>query len=359
MKNTTNIRRAIRYKDTGVDIDAGDRLVDRIKPMIERIRIPEAINDIGGFAGLCAVPSGFNSPILVSGTDGVGTKLEIAFVTGIHDTIGIDLVAMCINDVLTTGARPLFFLDYFATSSLNVDIAESVIRGIVEGCAQSGCMLLGGETAELPGMYSPGTYDLAGFAVGIVERSKILDGRNCCVDDVVIGVASSGLHSNGYSLVRAIVNKFVGDDLSYVIPSIGKNLATILLEPTRIYAKAVQELVLAIGCGLRAIGHITGGGIPGNLPRILSEGLGAEIDLRTFKRPLIFDWLAENGPVEESEMLRTFNVGVGLCIVVAPDVKKLALSVLAATGQEAWELGKIVSIPYNTTFEERVQFISD
>ncbi|HQP39541.1 MAG TPA: phosphoribosylformylglycinamidine cyclo-ligase, partial [Polyangiaceae bacterium] len=265
----------ITYKDAGVDIDAGDELVERIKPLARRVRIPEVLDDIGGFAGMCAVPAGLDQPVLVSGTDGVGTKLEVAFATGVHDTVGIDLVAMCVNDVVTTGARPLFFLDYFATSKLDVDVAEAVIRGITEGCRQAGCALMGGETAELPGMYRPGTYDLAGFAVGVAERSLILDGKEARPGDVVIGVASSGLHSNGYSLARRVVREVAQDDYSREIETLGCTIGKALLTPTRIYAAAVRAVLDSVPHGaVRAFSHITGGGLPGNLPRVLPNGLG-------------------------------------------------------------------------------------
>jgi phosphoribosylformylglycinamidine cyclo-ligase len=347
----------ITYKDAGVDIDAGDELVERIKPLAARLRIPEVIDDIGGFAGLCAVPSGMRDPVLVSGTDGVGTKLEIAFATGVHDTIGIDLVAMCVNDVVTTGARPLFFLDYFATSRLQVDVAEAVIRGIAEGCAQAGCALLGGETAELPGMYREGTYDLAGFSVGVVERSALIDGRNCREGDVVLGVASSGLHSNGYSLARKVVERSASNDWSLQVPMLGKTLGQALLEPTRIYARAVQSLRAALPpSSLKALSHITGGGLPGNFPRVLPDGLGARLRLGSYERPAIFRWLAEQGPVDEAELARTFNLGVGLCVVVEPAAADGAIKALEKAGERAWVLGSVIAVDPATPFEARVQF---
>lgn len=345
----------ITYKDAGVDIDAGDELVERIKPLAARLRIPEVIDDIGGFAGLCAVPAGVRDPVLVSGTDGVGTKLEVAFATGVHDTIGIDLVAMCVNDVVTTGARPLFFLDYFATSRLQVDVAEAVIRGIAAGCAQAGCALLGGETAELPGMYREGTYDLAGFAVGVAERSALIDGRSCRQGDTVIGVASSGLHSNGYSLARKVVAQAAAGDWSRQVPMLGRSLGEALLEPTRIYARAVQALRAALpGHALKAMSHITGGGLPGNLPRVLPDGLGARLQLSCFDRPPIFRWLAENGPVDEPELARTFNLGVGLCVVVEPSCVHAALEAIASAGERGWVLGSLVALDTQTPFEARV-----
>lgn len=347
----------ITYKDAGVDIDAGDELVERIKPLARSVRIPEVLDDIGGFAGLCRVPEGMKEPVLVSGTDGVGTKLEVAFATGVHDTIGIDLVAMCVNDVVTTGARPLFFLDYFASSRLNVDVAEAVIRGITEGCRQSGCALMGGETAELPGMYRPGSYDLAGFAVGVVERSRILDGKSTRPGDIVLGVASTGLHSNGYSLARKVVQEATGGDFAQHVESLGTTLGEALLVPTRIYAAAVRSVMDRLPFGaVRAFSHITGGGLPGNLPRVLPDGMGARLALSSYERPAIFRWLEQNGPVEEHEMRRTFNLGVGLCAVVDPGHVDAAIEAFAAAGERAWRLGEIVPVDADTPFESRVIF---
>jgi len=332
----------LTYKDAGVDIEAGDRLVDRITPLAERVRIPEVLDGIGGFAGLCSLPSGLRDPILVSGTDGVGTKLEVAFKLDVHDTVGIDLVAMCVNDIVTVGARPLFFLDYFATGRLDVSVGEAVVRGIVEGCRQSGCALLGGETAEMPGMYAPGTYDLAGFAVGVVDRHAILDGKRCQEGDVVLGVASSGLHSNGFSLARRIVESAAGGDYGQVVDGLEAPVGRALLTPTKIYASAVQALTARLGDRLRAICHVTGGGLPGNLPRVLPDGLGARLDFATFERPAIFRWLQQAGPVEEDEMRSTFNLGVGLCVVVSADAASEACSVLEGVGERAWQFGKLV-----------------
>lgn len=348
---------AITYRDAGVDTEAGDELVERIKPMARRVRIAEVMDDVGGFAGLCAVPAGMRDPVMVSGTDGVGTKLDVAFATGIHDTVGVDLVAMCVNDVITTGARPLFFLDYFATSSLDVDVAEAVVRGIVEGCSQAGCALLGGETAELPGMYAPGTYDLAGFAVGIVERSKIIDGRRTCAGDAVVAIASSGLHSNGYSLARKVVHDALGTDMSVRVGLLGDSIGTVLLTPTKIYGRAVIALRTSLPeeC-LKALCHVTGGGLPGNLPRVLPDGLGAELHLDSFERPAVFRWLAERGPVEEHEMRRTFNLGVGMCVIVSGTHVDATVRALADAGERAWRLGTIVAVPASTAFENRVIF---
>ena len=345
----------ITYRQAGVDIDAGDALVERIARLAKPTRIPEVVADVGGFAGLCAVPSGLHEPILVSGTDGVGTKLKVAFATGVHDTVGIDLVAMCVNDILTVGARPLFFLDYFGTGKLDVDVGEAVIRGIAEGCKQAGCALLGGETAELPGMYAPGEYDLAGFAVGVVERSKILNGARAARGDVAIGVASSGLHSNGYSLARRVLNEEMGLPMDREVAELGRSVGAALLEPTRIYAKAVLGLIAEVGEGVHGLSHITGGGLPGNVPRGLPEGLGVRLDLAAYKRPAIFDVIARGGPVEEDEMRRTFNLGVGLVAIVAPEAADRALEVLRGAGETAWIFGEVIDAA-EVAFEERVQF---
>jgi phosphoribosylformylglycinamidine cyclo-ligase len=332
---------AITYRDAGVDIDAGNALVSRIARLAKPTRIPEVLGGIGGFAGLCAIPAGLEEPILVSGTDGVGTKLKVAFATGVHDTVGIDLVAMCVNDIVTCGARPLFFLDYFGTGKLDVDTGEAVIRGIATGCTQAGCALLGGETAELPGMYADGEYDLAGFAVGVVDKKKIIDGSRTIEGDVVIGVASSGLHSNGYSLARRVIEK-MGLDMKAPFPGgDGKTVGETLLTPTRIYAKTVAALVDALGSDLRALSHITGGGLPENLPRVLPQGLGARLELKSYERPLIFRTIQAGGPVEEHEMARTFNLGVGLCVVVAKEAVERAIAALEAAGETAWPLGVI------------------
>ena len=346
----------ITYSQAGVDIDRGDALVERIKKLARPTRIKEVVTDIGGFAGLCALPSGLVDPILVSGTDGVGTKLEVAFATGVHDTVGIDLVAMCVNDIITCGARPLFFLDYFATGKLDVDVAEGVVRGIAEGCKQAGCALLGGETAEMPGMYEPGKYDLAGFAVGVVERAKIIDGSRARPKDVVIGVASSGLHSNGYSLTRKVLFERMGLDVKDKLPGTDASVGDTLLVPTRIYVRAVRDLLVELGENVRGLSHITGGGLPGNLPRVLRDGLGARIDLNVFDRPAVFRVIAEGGPVEEVEMRRTYNLGVGLVVVVSPDSEAQALNVLRAAGEQAFRLGEVIDVGADVEFEERVRF---
>jgi phosphoribosylformylglycinamidine cyclo-ligase len=346
----------ITYRQAGVDIDAGDELVDRIVPFAKATRIPEVLADVGGFAGLCAVPSGLTDPVLVSGTDGVGTKLKVAFATGVHHTVGVDLVAMCVNDVITVGARPLFFLDYFATGKLDIGVAEAVVRGIADGCKQAGCALLGGETAELPGMYPIGEYDLAGFAVGVVERAKILDGSRVAAGDVVIGVASSGLHSNGYSLARHVLGVEMGLRLGDVVSDLGQTVGEALLTPTRIYARAAAALARATGDSLKALSHITGGGLPGNLPRVLPERLGAKLELGSYERPAIFRVIECGGPVEEVELRRTFNLGVGLCAVVAPRATDTAIEALEAAGETAWVLGAVEEAG-DVPFEDRVRFV--
>jgi len=325
------------YKDAGVDIVAGDALVERIKPLAARTRRPELISGVGGFGGLFAIPPGkYREPVLVSGTDGVGTKLKLAFSTGRHDTVGIDLVAMSVNDVLTCGAEPLFFLDYFATSRLDVDQAEKVIAGIVTGCEQAGCTLLGGETAELPGFYTAGEYELAGFCVGIAERSKLIDGRRIRVGDRVIGLASTGLHSNGYSLARKILTDR-GLTLQDTVE--GVQLGEALLAPTRIYVKDVLALIERLP--VKGLAHITGSGLPGNLPRCLPDGLRAVLQASRWPRPPIFDVLRGLGSVERREMDDTFNMGLGMTAVVAPEDVDAALALLKARGVEAWDVGGI------------------
>jgi phosphoribosylformylglycinamidine cyclo-ligase len=349
---------ALTYKHAGVDIDAGDELVERIKPLARATRIAEVLEDVGGFAGLCRVPEGISDPVLVSGTDGVGTKLKVAFATGVHGTIGFDLVGMCVNDIVTSGARPLFFLDYFATSKLDVDVAEAVVAGIAAACKESGCALLGGETAELPGMYAPGEYDLAGFAVGVVSRSRIVNGSRVQPGDVALGLRSSGLHSNGYSLARAVLleRMHLGFD-ERPAELDGKTVGEALLVPTRLYARHVQALLTGEagekGIDVRAMSHITGGGLPGNVPRVLPDGMGLRLD-RDWPRAGIFDLLAKGGPVDLAEMRRTFNYGVGFVFVVPADDVNRATRVLAGLGEAPLVLGEIVQLPSETPFEDRV-----
>jgi phosphoribosylformylglycinamidine cyclo-ligase len=328
----------LTYRDAGVDIDAGNALVERIKPIVAATRRPEVMSGIGGFGGLFALPPGrYQEPVLVSGTDGVGTKLKLAQQVGVHDTIGIDLVAMCVNDVLVQGAEPLFFLDYFACGKLDVNVAADVVKGIADGCSQAGAALIGGETAEMPDMYADGEYDLAGFCVGVVEREAIVDGSSVAAGDALIGIASSGPHSNGYSLIRKVL-ELAGDS------SIdGRPAGERLLAPTRIYVKPVLELMSALT--VKGLAHITGGGITENLPRILDDALHAEIDTATWKRGPVFDWLADAGNIALDEMRRTFNCGVGMVVVVdAADVAR-AVDVLAAAGESAWEIGRIAAGP--------------
>ncbi len=345
--------KGLSYRDAGVDIEAGERLVDRIKPLAARTKIPEVLGGVGGFAGLCRVPEGMKEPVLVSGTDGVGTKLRVAFLADRHDTVGIDLVAMCVNDVLTVGARPLFFLDYFATGKLDVSVAESVIRGIARGCELAECALLGGETAEMPGSYPEGEYDLAGFAVGVVERSAILDGSAPKEGDRLLGLPSSGLHSNGYSLARKVLLERAQLPLDSVVPELGAPLADVLLTPTRIYTAAVRA-ALAAG-GVRALCHVTGGGIPGNLPRVLPDGLGAEVEERSIPRPPIFDLIAREGGVAPEEMRRTFNLGVGLSLVVDPACADAVTSALRAAGETPFAFGRVVAT--DAEGEARVSYV--
>lgn len=334
---------AITYRDAGVDLGASAELVRRLGPLAKRTRIPGVVADVGGFAGLFAAPSGIDEPILVSGSDGVGTKLEVARALGVHDTIGIDLVAMCVNDVVTSGAKPLFFLDYFATGALDVDVAESVVRGIAEGCTRAGCALLGGETAELPGRFAPGVYDLAGFAVGVVGKRDLLGAARVNAQDVLIAVASSGLHANGYALARRAFLESMKLDYDAYLPELGATVGDALLVPTRVYAQAVAALAARCGDRLHALAHITGGGIPENLPRVFPEGLAPRVDLTSYVRPAIFDLLLRGGPIDEGELRRTFNLGVGLVAIVDKTAVDDALAVLAATGETAWVLGDVVA----------------
>ncbi len=348
---------AITYRQAGVDIDAADRLIERIKPLAQSTRIPEVFAGVGGFAGLCALPADIEQPLLVSGTDGVGTKLKVAFATGVHGSVGIDLVAMCVNDIITTGARPLFFLDYFACGKLDVDVAEAVISGIADGCRQSGAALLGGETAELPGMYPDGEYDLAGFSVGVVGRNDVLGPALVQPDDVLIGVASSGLHSNGYSLARRVLEAHLTLDAH--VPELGMTLGQALMTPTRIYAAAVRGLIAALGKDVHALCHVTGGGLDGNLPRVLPPGVVARVQPpRT--RPKIFDLIEKLGPVDTAEMRRTFNLGIGLVACVQADRQAEAVAALSAAGEHAFVLGRLSSaqdaqVPATVLYEGDVE----
>jgi phosphoribosylformylglycinamidine cyclo-ligase len=328
----------LTYRDAGVDIDAGDALVERIKPFAKRTMRPEVLGGIGGFGALVEVSKKYREPVMVSGTDGVGTKLKLAFRMKKHDTIGIDLVAMSVNDILVSGAEPVFFLDYFACGQLNVDVAADVVKGVAEGCVQAGCALIGGETAEMPGMYDPNEYDLAGFAVGLVEKSSIITGDKILPGDAVIGLASSGLHSNGYSLVRKVVAT-IGADLREKFDE--RTLGAALLEPTRIYVKPVLELISK--ATVKGIAHITGGGLTENLPRVLPEAMAATLQKDRWPRPEIFNWLQREGRIAEDEMARTFNCGIGMAIVMPRGEVQAAILALAAQGVLAYEIGSIVA----------------
>jgi phosphoribosylformylglycinamidine cyclo-ligase len=325
------------YRDAGVDIDAGDELVERIKPAVRRSRRPEVLAGLGGFGALVEVPlDRYRRPVMVSGTDGVGTKLRLAIETGRHDTIGIDLVAMCANDVVVQGAEPIFFLDYYATGKLSVGTAERVIKGIVEGCVRAGCALVGGETAEMPGMYAGDDYDLAGFCVGLVEKDAIIDGSRTSAGDAIIGLASSGPHSNGYSLIRKLLADSKAGPETRVD---GRLLYDLLLEPTRIYVRPVLELLAKVP--VHGIAHITGGGPSGNIPRVIPDGLEAVIDSRRWRRQPVFDWLQRAGNVPTVEMHRTFNCGLGMTICVPAGDATRALEILAAAGEEATLIGEV------------------
>jgi phosphoribosylformylglycinamidine cyclo-ligase len=329
----------LTYKDAGVDIEAGDALVERIKPFAARTLRPEVVSGVGGFGGLFALPPGkYREPVLVSGTDGVGTKLKLAVAAGKHDTVGIDLVAMSVNDILTSGAEPLFFLDYLATGRLDVNQAAEVVKGIAEGCLRAGCTLLGGETAEHPGAHGD-EYDLAGFCVGVVERARILTGASIRSGDALLGLASTGVHSNGYSLVRRILadGRIALDARPPELA--GRTVAEVLLEPTRIYVKDVLALLEAVE--VKGLAHVTGSGIPGNVPRCLPEGTRAVLESRRWPRPAVFDWLQRLGDVSDAEMDSTFNMGLGMVAVVPPAAVKPGLALLAARGVPAWEVGRI------------------
>lgn len=329
----------LNYRNSGVDIDAGNRLVELIKPVAKKTSRPGVLAGVGGFGALYEVPlERYKNPVLVSATDGVGTKLRLAIETGRHDTIGIDLVAMCVNDLIVQGAEPLFFLDYYASGKLDVDIAANVIKGIGTGCELSGAALVGGETAEMPGMYHAGDYDLAGFCVGIVEKDRIIDGSGIAPGDILIGIASSGPHSNGYSLIRKIIETS-GTSLSQDFH--GRTLGEVLLTPTRIYVKPLLALIERIS--VRALAHITGGGLLENLPRVMPDNTRAVIDPGTWQRPPVFDWLQSSGQIEDTEMYRTFNCGIGMVVCVSPENARTALDLLTQQGEQAWQIGAIES----------------
>ena len=348
MKQTDPNKPSLSYKDAGVDIEAGDQLVGRIKSVAAKTRRPEVLTGLGGFGALFELPKGYNEPVLVSGTDGVGTKLRLAMQLGIHDTIGIDLVAMCVNDLIVGGAEPLFFLDYYATGKLSVDIATQVVTGIGTGCELSGCSLVGGETAEMPGMYEGDDYDLAGFCVGIVEKSKIINGDNVAAGDVLIALPSSGPHSNGYSLIRKIVEV---SQANLDTPMAGTTLGKALMEPTRIYVKALLAALKNIQ--INALCHITGGGLTENIPRVLPANTKAVIDSNSWELPAVFQWLQEQGNVTAEEMYRTFNCGVGMVVCVPSDQVDAALTELSQPNEPAFVIGQIATAD---TDEKQVQF---
>ena len=330
-------KQSLSYKDAGVDINAGNALVERIKPEVKRTTRAEVIGGLGGFGALCAIPSKYKEPVLVSGTDGVGTELRLAIDLKKHDTIGIDLVAMCVNDLVVQGAEPLFFLDYYATGKLDVDVAADVVKGIADGCVQSGCALVGGETAEMPGMYHVGDYDLAGFCVGVVEKSEIIDGSRVKNGDALIALGSSGPHSNGYSLVRKVI------DVAGVNPATelldNKPLSEHVLAPTKIYVKSVLALIKQ--ADVHAIAHLTGGGFWENIPRVLPKNTKAVIDEKSWKWPSVFNWLQEKGNIDTYEMYRTFNCGVGMVIALPQEQVETALAILKQAGENAWLIGHI------------------
>ena len=330
--NTTSIS----YRDAGVDIEAGDALVEQIKPFAKRTMRPEVLGGIGGFGSLFEMPKKFKNPVLVSGTDGVGTKLKLAFELNKHDTVGIDLVAMSVNDILVQGAEPLFFLDYFACGKLEVGTAAQVIKGIAEGCEQSGCALVGGETAEMPGMYPAGEYDLAGFAVGCVDKENIINGTTIAAGDVVLGLASSGAHSNGYSLIRKLIDK---SGIDFESDFHGRKFKDVVMAPTRIYVKPLLALIAAMP--IKGMAHITGGGITENIPRVLPAGLTAEIKKDSWAMPPLFTWLKAQGNVADLEMYKTFNCGIGMAVIVAKEQAAAAQKLLQDAGETVFEIGFI------------------
>ncbi len=334
----------ITYKDAGVDIEAGNSFVNMIKPLVKSTFRPEVMAEIGGFGGLFSLNSAkYKNPVLVSGTDGVGTKLKIAFMADRHDTVGIDLVAMCVNDIVVQGAEPLFFLDYLATGKLLPEKAASIVKGIAEGCRQAGCALIGGETAEMPGFYADGEYDVAGFAVGVVERDSIIDGSSIAVGNRLIGIASSGLHSNGYSLARKLVFERMGLEINSEFPGTGRTVADELLVPTRIYIRSVMNLLKDFH--IKGIAHITGGGLLENIPRVLPHGCRASVHLSRWDRPTLFNVLQEAGNVERDEMYRTFNMGIGMVLVVDEHEAEDMIYRLNGLDEKAWIIGEITASP--------------
>lgn len=338
--DSSSSKASLSYKDAGVNIDAGNALVDRIKETVKRTTRPEVLGGLGGFGALCEIPQGYRKPVLVSGTDGVGTKLRVAMTLGRHDTIGIDLVAMCVNDLVVAGAEPLFFLDYYATGHLDVETATDVVKGIGAGCEQAGCALVGGETAEMPGMYEGDDYDLAGFCVGVVEKDEVIDGQNVAVGDVILGLASSGAHSNGYSLIRKIIERS-DTDLSEKLGD--ATLGDALMAPTRIYVKPLLSLIRESGVQVHALSHITGGGLLENIPRVLPDNAVAHIDVNAWQRPELFNWLQKEGNIAEREMYRTLNCGIGMVVVVPAEQAQQAMDYLKAQGEDVYRLGDIRS----------------
>ncbi|MGG7607244.1 phosphoribosylformylglycinamidine cyclo-ligase [Massilia sp. BKSP1R2A-1] len=334
MSQPSNV--SLSYRDAGVDIDAGDALVEAIKPFAKRTMREGVLGGIGGFGGLFEISKKYKEPVLVSGTDGVGTKLRLAFELNRHDTVGIDLVAMSVNDILVQGAEPLFFLDYFACGKLDVPTATAVVKGIAQGCEESGCALLGGETAEMPGMYPDGEYDLAGFAVGAVEKSQIIDGSKIVPGDVVLGLASSGIHSNGYSLVRKII-QVANPDLEADFH--GRKLSDVLMAPTRLYVKPILALIQAME--VKGLVHITGGGLVENIPRVLADNLSAVLDAKSWTMPPLFQWLQQHGGVADAEMHRVFNCGIGMTVIVAKENADAAMAQLQAAGETVYRIGEI------------------
>ncbi len=327
---------SLSYKDAGVDIDTGNELIEQIKPHVARTKRPGVLSGLGGFGAMFEIPSNYQQPVLVSGTDGVGTKLKLAIESGVHDTIGIDLVAMCANDLIVQGAEPLFFLDYYATGKLSLNIATDVIKGIAEGCIQAGAALIGGETAEMPGMYQGNDYDLAGFCVGVVEKNNIIDGSKVAENDVIIGLSSNGPHSNGYSLVRKVLEvsqSSLSDELD------GKSLSFHTMKPTRIYVKPLLTLFKTVD--VHAVAHITGGGLLENIPRVMPDFTVAKINESSWTKPVIFDWLQEKGNISANEMFRTFNCGIGMVLVVAPNDVEATLQSLSESGETAQIIGQI------------------
>ena len=346
----SNEKKSLSYKDAGVDIDAGNELVENIKGAVKRTNRPEVMGGLGGFGSVCQLPTGYKEPVLVAGTDGVGTKLRLAIDLAKHDTVGIDLVAMCVNDLIVQGAEPLFFLDYYATAKLDVKVASSVVEGIAEGCIQAGCALVGGETAEMPGMYHKGDYDIAGFCVGVAEKSRLIDGTKVADGDQLIALGASGPHSNGFSLIRKVLEVNNTDPQELLD---GKAISEHLLEPTKIYVKSVLALLKEVE--VHALSHITGGGFWENIPRVLPETAQAVINGKSWEWPSIFNWLQENGNITTHEMYRTFNCGVGMVIVVPKDKVAQSIEILTEHGENAWHIGGITD---KADGEEQVVFSS-